>query len=317
MRKEVKRFSVKILMITAPFLLLFSWTEFLARRLSNSFAVKLENFEQVHDSVEVLVLGSSHALKGINTALFSCKGFNFSNSSQTLVYDSRICLKYLDRMPMLKVVIIDLSYISFFYALNDSPEKWKDYFYYHYFGFRDIPVNRFSPAALTYTGMYTRGTLNDLIFGKLNPKEEFGDIQPGGWEKTPVNTDTSRISELSGKNRALLHNSLINPANFPENISWFERMLSALSKSKIRVFFVSTPVLKSYSDNLIPDIQVKNKLIITEMSEKYGIPYFDYSNDPFFVMGDFYDNDHLNSRGAEKFSRLLDREILAPLCSPK
>ena len=88
MNSQVTRFSTRLAMILMPFLLLFSWIEYKARHLPNSYAVKKEELAPLQDSLEILVLGSSHALKGIMPSAFSCTGFNLSNSSQTLVHDS-------------------------------------------------------------------------------------------------------------------------------------------------------------------------------------------------------------------------------------
>jgi len=314
MKKQVRIFFYKILLVLLPFIMLFSWIEYQARRLPNGFALKKENFERVHDSISILVLGSSHAMKGINPDFFSCKGFNFSNSSQTLVYDSRLCLKYLGQLPRLKAVIIDISCISFFFDLENSPESWKDYFYYHYYAIRVSAIKSFCPEALTYTALYTKGTINDMVFGKLNYIHEFGDIQANGWEKTNAPADSVIISEASGQKRAQFHQSLIHPENFPEIMSNLRVMLKALSKRKISVFFVSTPVYKTYSRYLLPSTEVQNHRIIMDICRKYKILYYDFSGDCRFIKQDFSDNDHLNSHGAEKFSRLLDSLFIAPLC---
>ena len=49
---------------------------------------------------------------------------------------------------------------------------------------------------------------------------------------------------------------------------------------------------------------------LEEIQKKYGIEYYNYLKHSRFVKEDFKDNDHLNPKGAEKFSKIVDMEIL-------
>ena len=42
-----------------------------------------------------------------------------------------------------------------------------------------------------------------------------------------------------------------------------------------------------------------------------GVEYVNLIDDPRFTPEDFFDSDHLNGRGAEKLSRLLDQLLFA------
>lgn len=314
MKAQVGLFLKKLTLILLPFLVLFIWTEYKARQLPNSYAVKKKDFERVQDSVEVLVFGSSHALKGIDPSFFSCKGFNFSNSSQTLVHDAWICEHYLDHLPGLKAVIFDISYISFWFDLRLSPESWRDYFYYHYFGMKEADLDLCSPPAFFYSAMYTKGMVNDIIFNRVDSKKEFGDIKPGGWERTEAPSDSATISEQSGLQRVRLHESLRKQESFIRIMPLFERTLDELRQRDLGIFFVTPPVYRTYYDQLDPVKEKENREIIDALCRKYGVVYIDYSKDPRFQKGEFSDNDHLNRIGAAKFSRILNEEMLSPFC---
>jgi len=98
-------------------------------KIENSYTLKKEQLESKLDLIEVLVLGSSQAARGIDPFCFTMKGYNVANISQSLYYDTRITLTYLDKMPKLKYVIINISYFSLGYQLKDCSELWRDYFY--------------------------------------------------------------------------------------------------------------------------------------------------------------------------------------------
>jgi len=62
---------------------------------------------------------------------------------------------------------------------------------------------------------------------------------------------------------------------------------------------------------MIPsDILITNNKILDDLCNKYRCKYYDYSNDERFIKTDFIDVNHLNFVGAEKFSRIVNNEIL-------
>ena len=56
-----------------------------------------------------------------------------------------------------------------------------------------------------------------------------------------------------------------------------------------------------------------NSRAINVLSKKCNIPYYDYFKGDRFEESDFYDNDHLNFMGAEKFSKILDNETVSKI----
>jgi hypothetical protein len=48
---------------------------------------------------------------------------------------------------------------------------------------------------------------------------------------------------------------------------------------------------------------------IEMIKNKYHLSYFNHFKDDRFVEDDFWDDDHLNDVGAEKFTRILNEEI--------
>jgi hypothetical protein len=94
----MKKFFLKLLCLLVPLLLFFIYLEFNLGKIPNSYSFKRECLEKRLDSIEVLVLGSSQVTYGINPNYFKLKGFNLSNISQSLYYDTRLTLKYVDKI---------------------------------------------------------------------------------------------------------------------------------------------------------------------------------------------------------------------------
>ena len=310
----MRRFFTRIIILLLPFLVIFLVIEYKASRLPSSYAQKKKSLMKQAREVNVLVLGSSHAFDDINPGFFSCQGYNLSNQSQSLFYDTRLCLKYLDQMTRLRAVIITVSYFSLFYELKDIPEGWRDYFYYRYFGIRFPSLDLSDPKIFSYTALYTRNFISAMVFSRLNNKDEFGDIQPNGWKKVQAPDDNMMISDSTGHEHAMFHNSLIRMKNLKPNVCYLRELLAELHKRNIRVCFVTTPVYQTYSRYLNSFILRANQNIIGGLCREFNADYFDYLNDPRFLKSDFSDNDHLNFAGAEKFSRILNLDCISKIC---
>lgn len=314
MTTGVKKFLLKILVILLPFILFFVWIEIKARQLPNSFALKKQYIEKQLDSIHILVLGSSHAFDDIDPEWFSCCGFNFANSSQSLFHDSQLCLKYNDQMPELKAVIFTISYFSLWFEMHDLPESWRDYFYFHYYGIRHPSLDKTDIKYFSYATLYTKRFLKDMIFNTINKEQEFGDIKFNGWNKVQSTGDSTEISDKSGEEKVKFHNSIIHRDHLSDNIRYLEPLLKKLNDRNIQVIFVIPPVYKTYSKYAHPSIMAENRRIISGLCKKFNGKLFDYFSDPRFTKEDFMNNDHLNWMGSKKFSLILDQDFVAKIC---
>lgn len=310
----MKKFLIRILVFLLPFIIFFGWLEIKARQLPNTYALKKRNIEKQFDSVHILVLGSSHAFDDIDPEWFSCPGFNFANSSQSLFHDSQLLLKYSDKIPQLKAVIFTISYFTFWFDMKDLPESWRDYFYFHYYGIRHPSLKETDIKYYSYAALYTRGFLKDMIFNTINKENEFGDIKLNGWNKVQSTDDISEISDKTGKERIKFHNSIIHRNHLSGNIGYLETILKKLNDRNIQVIFVIPPVYKTYSKFADTSIMAENRRIISGLCKKFNARFFDYFSDPRFTKEDFMNNDHLNWMGAKKFSLILDSDFVAKVC---
>ena len=91
-------------------------------------------------------------------------------------------------------------------------------------------------------------------------------------------------------------------------------LIALLQEKQIRVCLVTTPFLSEYYDavhNLAGDLDEKFYRVISEIMEKTGVEYYDYSADPRFYheYSLFLDSDHLNREGAKLFTDILLNDI--------
>ena len=313
----MKKFIIKTLIFLITLIIIISFFEYNLSKVPNAFSVKRELLEKNIKEVEILVLGSSHTLSGINPTFFDYKGLNMANTIQSLYYDYQILSKNLDRMSNLKIVLIPVSYFSLEYNLFNGVQYWRSFFYEKFYKIppqiksKEFDIRRYSLIAL-YGG--EKSLIWALKRFRVNAAEN---ITENGFNNMPYNIeqDIKQINNESGKNRVFFYNSLMEPGNIPENIHCLEKIIKELKDKGVFPVIITTPVYRTYSDNA--DIQRYGRLQknIENLCTNSNIKYFNYFSDPRFVIEDFVNDDHLNPKGAEKFSKIINEEILKKLLS--
>ena len=217
-------------------------------------------------------------------------------------------------MPRLKAVIFAISYFTFGFEMSDLTESWRDYFYYHYYGIRYPTLDRSDIKYYSYAALYTKQFLKDMILNKVDYGYTFGDIKENGWQKIDAIGDSTQINDKEGEERVRFHTSIIHNEHIAENIGYLEPVLKKLNDRNIRVIFVIPPVYKTYSKYADTAIMAENRRIINGLCKRYHAEFFDYFTDPRFTREEFLNNDHMNWRGAKKFSEILDSDFVAKVC---
>ena len=316
MRKEIITFILKIFLLLLPICFLFGFAEYKLKKIPNGYNKKRELLENQLDSINVLALGASQTLFAVNPDYFSYKGFNLSNVSQSLYYDTQLTLKYIDRMKNLKCVIVSVSYYTFWYQLSDGIEKWRDYYYFHFWDIKYPELKFDDPKIYSLIMLYTPQTSLGYAkhFFNINLSEN---LSHNGWLKNDTIANNQNISEKSGKTRVAFHDKGRFVFRFKETTSMLDNFVKECKKRNINVVFITTPVLPTYYRYTNPEINQKNTNAINELCKKYDCKYYNYFRDERFINKDFNDNDHMNFIGAEKFSKILDTDIVSKIYSNK
>jgi hypothetical protein len=274
--------------------------------ITNSYTLKRLQLESQADSIQVLVLGTSQSLHGINPAYFNLRGYNASNTAQSFFFDEKITLEYLVKMPRLKYVFIAVSDYTFGYEIIDGNEEWRDYFYAQDW---DIIFPEIKSSDLHLHSkilLYTPETsLGYALQGfHVNLTDNYTE---NGWARM---IEPSEISDINGYKRVQSHNSVYHAKRYESIKKEFDTLMTALQKRNITPILFTPPVTSFYTKYAD---QEKVKLMystISEFCDKYKCKYYDYLTDTRFLVSDFGDCDHLNTTGAEKFSKILNEDIL-------
>lgn len=310
------RLLVRVMLFVAPiavFLLLF---EGRFKRLNPShFAAKKMLLENRAAMVETLILGSSHALTGVDPTVLGGRAFNLASQSQSLYYDAALIRKYRPNLPALKRVILPVSYFSLEYQLEDGPERWRAFHYRYFYGLahRDwhnlVSARNFSAYFLS--GETTRARV--LLGSSTNALDEYD--QWGGWTNRLCG---SRLQAMPQDTNALhqaalgtlrLHHGMMKPEHSSENFLLLDHLIGELRHTGIEVVLVTLPVTQYYTAGVQPEAYDRLRQLLATLSAKHGVPYLNWMEDTRFDLADFADGDHLNCEGAAKLSRYLKEAL--------
>jgi hypothetical protein len=304
----LKRLIIKSVLLLFPFISIVGLIEYRLRQVPNEYSSTKAALDTKVGEVEILITGTSHAQNGVAPQFLALPAFNLSYGSQSLHYDTQLVLKYVDSTPNLKLVIFTISYHSLEYRLINSIERWRAGFYKQVY---DIPGEDsdegFKLTNYSYIALYT-------------PKEAFRQASGGflgaaaaettGGETSAITGTQSQVSEDFGRRRVQLHETQMRRADLVHNVAALERACTLLKAKGVSVVFITVPTHRTYYDQINRESYQRMQETIKQITEKYQVPYFNYLRDERFTEKDFINSDHLNERGAEKFSRILNEDVI-------
>lgn len=299
----MKRFLSYVGVFALVVLLSLAAGEVIVRNIPNPYKIKARGLERNGDRVATLVLGSSHTYYGIVPEALGDSVFNLANISQNYEYDYLLLEKYAPLMPNLRRVIINVGYSSF--SDSDFPhgEWWQETNYQLYMG-----VNKHGP--LSHTGFEISnfpiyaGKLRKFMTRKspaICDTAGFGldytfDSRYDGWERT---------GEIAARRHTSTDTSWVG-----YNLGYLRRLINLCRAIGAEPVLVTPPCYVTYNEHL-DKAQFDRYVDLTDtVVAAYGLRWLDFLTDSRFTADDFWDADHLNDRGALKFTRVL-RDSLA------
>lgn len=240
-------------------------------------------FEQ-KENVQTIVLGSSHANRGINSMFMKQPTVNLATTSQDL-YQSYHMLEYaLKNCSTIKNVILFYAPFSSGFNISRSSEKYRTAFMEIVFGIKpfqkdkNIPKKAFKKPAKYFFKDFTFKSDNNPLFKNENYDEE------------------------TVKQRAQKH------IEFAKNNSMNEYLIKIINLAKeknINLHIAVPPYTKMYKKYISADIFNSLETICNE----HKITYLSFYEDKDFEDNDFSDSDHLNIFGSIKLTNKINKFI--------
>ncbi|GAA4108023.1 hypothetical protein GCM10022393_03710 [Aquimarina addita] len=289
-----------------PVVLVFIGVEYFYQTTVSNYSYKHEMIKKNYDQVETLILGDSHAFFGINPDYLSTKAFNISNISQSLYFDQLLFEKHVDSMPALRNVVITLGYYSLSQLENTKEDTWRKYFYHQQMEL-DVPMISSVDIRKYSLGLTRRFDKSLTLFQKYIENGTIIDCNADGWG-TYYNKSADEDLIVQSQVTAKRHEDFL--VDFEENLARLKSIIRYCEKINCKVFLVDMPVHPSYLNALNPVKLQKITLSCKTLTNEYpNTTYIDLRRDQRLENADLYDPDHLNHKGAKKYTKIINEHI--------
>ncbi|MCB0836089.1 MAG: hypothetical protein KDE26_05960 [Bacteroidetes bacterium] len=278
--------------------------------------VKWENFRSLPaDSLDVLFLGSSHFLSGIDPAVIdSVSGMTSYNMARVGLRPASayVLLNEVIEKQHPKVVVLDIFYRTFTGA---------GYNHLYDFGYVEYDQSKVAFALDNFTvaenaRLFFPTYVYRSHFPKLRPllglrtkKDNWEELHYKGYVKHPEIIEVSDLEQNEFMNYHFDKDQID-----PKNLVYLDKLVKLCAKNDIKMIWVSTPL----PEICLESIQNQSDIdaYFQDLADKYDVPYLNYNTNQlrqkvsFSDSSDYSDDDHLNVTGAEKISQDIAYRIL-------
>jgi hypothetical protein len=286
--------------------------EILLQNANGTFPNKARYFKNNRENIEIIILGSSHNQNAINPGIFPEKNTaNLAYGHQDLNLDLKLLKKAINECPNLKLVIAELSYHTLEFINKD--DYWRNNLYLRFYNIS--PKNSFSLYPWNYSILFSnlffyrnyylreRGNLEKY---KIN---EFGFIQNDFYGRfLSYNYDSAKIEKNDIKVQ-----TKFNYRNFKalrKNKKIVKEIIRISRKNNLEIIFVSPPVYATAYSNYLDDKKMARTKFLEEINKEFEeVTFLNYEESDTFHIKDFKNDDHLNTRGANKFTEILIQDL--------
>ena len=302
----MNKFIKRTLLFSAPVIISMLIMEVLLRRIPNNYSYKKNYLEKHSNEIETLFLVSSHAYYAINPDYMLFNSFNSAHIAQSLDYDIEILKKYEKQMDKLKYIVVQIDYSSLYNRLEIGIENWRIKNYNIYYGLNRSFNSKDNFEILN--GKLLENSKRIVKFYWRNKSDISCNIL--GWgiqHNSKNNQDLFTTGKAAAKRHAKKQKSFFNG-----NVAIVNEIIAVAKSKKVKVIFYTSPAYKTYSSQWNREQLQKTYTTIKSIANSNAnVNYYDFLRDKSFDAKDFFDADHLNEIGAEKFSKKMDSIIIS------
>jgi hypothetical protein len=317
----MKKFITKLIQFSAlPFFMLLCFEIYL-RNIDTLYTEKYNGLMNIKQEVEVLFLGNSHANYGINPLYIKdFKAYNLANVNQQIYFDKRLTIKAInDGLSNLKYVFISVDYHSLFTSSQGIRNVWSFYANGIKYKNQDYTREQISAFIWGYTPKISFSLLkkditrilkygNSVIHFDVEDGVNINDTLYNGYIGFEGINNQSFNNNIY-RERAIFFKENQNNSERIEVIEDLTSFISFLKNRNIEPILFSSPTYKEYNEYLDKEQINRNIKDINKICKDFKIEYWRFDEDPRFSKEDFYNQDHLNNKGAEKFSKIINDKL--------
>ena len=272
----------------------------------------------IYLSLVIAITFGLNGLYGFNyedfTGKYMC--FNFALSSQSLLYDYKILLNYKDKIKNGAYVFIVISYFSLF-GKTEAEEKNFESKNRRYYKFLPSSLIMNYDAKtdfyLNYLPVVLQSNILSIVKNLLFPPKEV----INKWDKDTTPQEVKLDAEAAYTRHLVMNKTDENGMRIynQEAFDSLYAMINLCRELGAYPILITTPFLSEYTDLITlrePKFFSEFNSVIDKIKHDTGVEYYDHSQDKRYCRDYslFMDSDHMNRKGARKFTNDLLREVL-------
>lgn len=303
-----RKFITYSLLFFLPVLLGYGLVEYLTLQLPSSVKANGAYLERMSKNFEVLVLGSSQMKDAVNPVWLSKPTLNLASGDQHHDTDFKLLRALLPGLPNVRTVVLEVSY-SHLELPHNGPDFWKNALYLKYYDVNCYERGTYFKDRLIYLSRppFFSKKINEYYFQKKTTEAYnlygFDTINfDGRFQK--LNYDRTKI----GQAKRFKINLIPSEAIFHKNKALLLEILDYLDEQQIRVIICTVPMYEGYLEKRNPSILQRRNRTLDEIKTNYHnvVILREEENTTHYQVRDFWNESHLNPRGAVKFSHTLN-----------
>lgn len=306
---KLKKFTLTNILISSIIILGIYFISNVTRLYDDELLKFKKYLNLKNNTVKIVNLGSSHGAYGIYFPLNVKEEMNLALSSQSLYYDLQLIKKYENRIKENAIVIIPISIFSFYSHFNEEINKR----YVHLLEKKNILGidNKTYFLTKNFSILYPPTTMFEKLRNLKNNDTLILGIRKSKNLKLEERKRES-ISTVQG------HLGIFNKEYSVKNAEKdFINLITYIESKKWNYVLITTPFSYLYNENIekYQKGAFKERIYdnIKEVEKKLGTKfiYLDYSHDSRFEnnLEYFFDDDHLNEKGAKYFTEILLKDL--------
>ncbi|MEP5253979.1 MAG: hypothetical protein ABJQ39_02890 [Winogradskyella arenosi] len=298
----MKKFIKHIILFSIPMFGVLCALEVLFRSVPNNYSYKNELLNTKYEGV---ILGNSHAYRGLLAENLQYNSINLSNVSQSIDIDYEWFQKVILQKD-LTFVIVNVSFPTVLKTLKESKEKWRIKYYNIYTDLQlDYKINNNLEIVSSNSDEKIK-KISDYFFN--SNLIQFTCLKKGSY---PLN-----VTFHDFKKKA----SITTKRHFDEGLKYFDKNIETLkliinkaNTENIKVILVTPPMHEEY--RALVDKRYSDKLFNTlkVIENMDGVEYLNFYSDMAFDDSMYKDADHLNLKGASIFTKMINDKLTETL----
>jgi len=267
--------------------------------LSSNFLINRNADFRLEAHIDKIILGNSQPECAYNDSLIS----NFKNlakSAETYFYSYQKLKKILEQNPQITSIFIEFNPTSI--LVREDEKIWEDRYINHHLP-NYYPFLEFSDHQLLGSKNsigYQHATLKSLYYNMIRvAKNQYSYLDSiGGYLYLKRNKIQSALESIS--NRTIKQKNLKSANISTHDLNYLDKMIHLCLSKSIEIYLIRSPYHKHYQGNIYESDFQKIK------TDRYSdIQFIDFKDFPIEI-SEFGDLQHLNYKGARKFSKWFD-----------